>query len=121
MGNLYSLTTNQAAIRQLFDGIEDRAGNVPPLPGIFPDTMAPIVRNGADGLELVMGRWGMPSPQGVLRGKKADPGVTQYPQYQVVPLAALDGAGAPLPRAVHVVLRVREDPGRHEAGVVRRD
>ena len=76
MCNLYSLTTAQAAIRQIFDGIEDRAGNMPELPGIFPDTMAPIVRNGADGLELVMGRWGMPSPQGVLRGKKTDPGVT---------------------------------------------
>jgi putative SOS response-associated peptidase YedK len=31
------------------------------LPGVFPDYPAPIVRNAADGRELVMARWGMPS------------------------------------------------------------
>jgi putative SOS response-associated peptidase YedK len=31
--------------------------------GIFPDQLAPIVRNSADGeRELVMARWGMPGP-----------------------------------------------------------
>jgi putative SOS response-associated peptidase YedK len=44
----------------------DKTGNLPPLPGIFPDYRAPIVRNGADRRELVMARWGMPSPQNVL-------------------------------------------------------
>lgn len=41
----------------------NRAGNMPPLPGIFPDQMAPIVRHAADGAgdELVMVRWGLPS------------------------------------------------------------
>jgi putative SOS response-associated peptidase YedK len=33
------------------------------IPGIFPDQLAPIVRNSADGeRELVMARWGMPGP-----------------------------------------------------------
>jgi putative SOS response-associated peptidase YedK len=37
------------------------AGNLPPLPGIFPDYLAPIVRNAPDGVrELTMARWGMP-------------------------------------------------------------
>lgn len=49
---------------------------MPPLPGIFPDYSAPIVRNSADGRELVMARWGMPSPQFALKGRKTDPGVT---------------------------------------------
>ena len=34
----------------------DRTGNMP-LPGIFPDYSAPIVRNQPEGRELAMGRW----------------------------------------------------------------
>jgi hypothetical protein len=37
MCNLYSTTTNQAAIRDLFKVTEDSAGNLPPMPGVFPD------------------------------------------------------------------------------------
>jgi len=37
---------------------------------------APIVRNTADGRELAMARWGMPTPPKALEGKKTDPGVT---------------------------------------------
>jgi putative SOS response-associated peptidase YedK len=63
MCNLYSLTKGQAAIRDWFRASNDRTGNMPLFPGIFPDQMAPIVRNGADGeRELVMARWGMPGP-----------------------------------------------------------
>lgn len=42
MCNLYSATTNQEAIRALACIMSDRTGNLPPLPGIFPDYMAPI-------------------------------------------------------------------------------
>jgi putative SOS response-associated peptidase YedK len=63
MCNLYSLTKGQAAIRDWFRASNDRTGNLPLFPGTFPDQMAPIVRNGADGeRELVMARWGMPGP-----------------------------------------------------------
>jgi putative SOS response-associated peptidase YedK len=56
------MTKSQAAIRELTRAMYDRTGNLPPLPGIFPDYSAPIVRNGEDGFrELVMARWGMPS------------------------------------------------------------
>jgi hypothetical protein len=51
-------------------------GNMPPLPGIFPDYSAPIVRNHRDGRELVMARWGMPSPKSVIEGRKSDHGAT---------------------------------------------
>ena len=76
MCNLYSLTKGQQAIRELAGAMIDRTGNLPPMPGIFPDYAAPIVRNGADGRELAMARWGMPSPVFALEGKKTDPGVT---------------------------------------------
>jgi putative SOS response-associated peptidase YedK len=68
--NLYSITRGQQAIRQLARAMNDRAGNMPPLPGIYPDYRAPIVRNQADGRELTMARWGMPSPLYALKGKK---------------------------------------------------
>ena len=63
MCNLYSVTKGQSAIRDLFAVQHDRAGNLPPLPAIFPDQVAPVVRIGGDGeCELVMARWGMPGP-----------------------------------------------------------
>jgi putative SOS response-associated peptidase YedK len=70
------MTTNQEAIRRLFKVAVDNTGNLPPLPGIYPDYSAPIVRNSAAGCELAMARWGMPTPPKVLVGKKSDPGVT---------------------------------------------
>lgn len=62
MCNLYSMTKGQQAIRDLARALRDTTGNLPPLPGIFPDYPAPIVRNATDGVrELAMVRWGMPS------------------------------------------------------------
>jgi putative SOS response-associated peptidase YedK len=62
MCNLYSMTRSQKAIRELTRAMVDRTGNLPPLPGIYPDYRAPIVGNGPEGRELVMARWGMPTP-----------------------------------------------------------
>lgn len=76
MCNLYSLTKGQQAIREWAGIMADRTGNLPPLPAIFPDYAAPIVRNQPQGRELTMARWGMPSPVLALRGKNSDPGVT---------------------------------------------
>jgi putative SOS response-associated peptidase YedK len=76
MCNLYSVTKGQQAIREFARAMHDRAGNLPPLPGIFPDYAAPIVRNTAGGRELAMARWGMPSPAFALKGRNSDPGVT---------------------------------------------
>jgi putative SOS response-associated peptidase YedK len=60
--NVYSMTTNQEAIRRLFRVDIDYTGNLPPMPGVYPDFAAPIVRNAAEGRELAMARWGMPTP-----------------------------------------------------------
>ena len=76
MCNLYSYTKGQAAIRELAKAMHDRTGNMPSLPGIFPDYAAPIVRNAPEGRELVLARWGMPSPIFALKGRNCDPGVT---------------------------------------------
>ncbi len=65
MCNLYSLVKGQAAIRDVFEATVDRTGNLPPLPAIFPDQMAPVVRNAAGGRELAMLRWGFPPPPNV--------------------------------------------------------
>ena len=61
MCNLYSMTKGQQAIRALFAVSHDATGNLPLLPGIFPDYPAPIVRNTDGGRELALARWGMPS------------------------------------------------------------
>ncbi|WP_445488555.1 SOS response-associated peptidase [Rhodopseudomonas sp. RCAM05734] len=63
MCNLYSMTKNQAAIRNLFRVDRDSTGNLPSMPGIYPDYPAPIVRNAGGGRELALARWGMPSSQ----------------------------------------------------------
>ncbi|MCX5517795.1 SOS response-associated peptidase family protein [Kaistia defluvii] len=64
MCNLYSMTRNQDAIRAIARAMRDQTGNLPPMPGIFPDYPAPIVRNAPDGIrELALARWGMPSSQ----------------------------------------------------------
>jgi putative SOS response-associated peptidase YedK len=76
MCNLYSITKAQDAMRALFRVVHDRTGNLPPMPGVFPDYPAPIVRMGEGERELTMARWGMPSPAFTLKGRTTDSGVT---------------------------------------------
>ena len=66
MCNLYSMTSNVQAIRDFVRTSRQwrqnkNIGNFGPLPAIFPDQFAPIVRNTEEGVELAMVRWGMPS------------------------------------------------------------
>ncbi|MCW8088418.1 SOS response-associated peptidase [Sabulicella glaciei] len=65
MCNLYSMTSNQRALVELMRVGQDRTGNLPSLPAIYPDSMAPVVRQTKDGeRDLAMLRWGMPgAPQ----------------------------------------------------------
>ena len=84
MCNLYSQTKSQDAMRHVFDNVveggeafEDLTGNLPVMAGIYPDYAAPIIRHGPQGgWQLTMARWGMPTPQVFLKGKRTDPGVT---------------------------------------------
>jgi hypothetical protein len=52
--DLYAITTNQAAI--MFQVINRCVGNLPPIPGVFPDYPAPVVRSIDNGRELAMMR-----------------------------------------------------------------
>lgn len=76
MCNLYSITRGQAPIRALFRIARDNTGNLPPMPGVFPDYDTPIVRVSPEGREPVLARWGMPSPVFALKVRTTDPGVT---------------------------------------------
>ncbi|PIL19968.1 hypothetical protein P775_11945 [Puniceibacterium antarcticum] len=84
MCTLYSQTKSQDAMRHVFDDVieggeafEDLVGNLPPMAGIFPDYAAPIIRHAeAGGWQLSKARWGMPTPQVFLKGKRTDPGVS---------------------------------------------
>jgi hypothetical protein len=62
MCNLYSITTNQAAIAGLFRRLNRYVGNLAPMPGVFPDHPAPVIRNASDAEEMMLMRWGMPPP-----------------------------------------------------------
>ena len=62
MCNLYSLDKGQDAIRRAFGVDRDETGNLPSLPAIFPDQMAPVVRLADGERDLAMMRWGFPSP-----------------------------------------------------------
>jgi hypothetical protein len=45
MRNLYSITTNQAAIIALFRMVNRCVGNLPRMPGVFPDYATSVIRN----------------------------------------------------------------------------
>lgn len=62
MCNLYSMARNQDAIRRLFRIATDSAGNLPSLPSIFPNNLAPVVRTTDGSRDLVQMHWGMPNP-----------------------------------------------------------
>jgi hypothetical protein len=89
--NLYSITTNQAAIAALFRVVNRYVGNLPPMPGVFPDYPAPVVRNAGDDRELTMMRWGMPPPP-----RTGSAAGHQHPQHVIAALARLAEAGEPV-------------------------
>jgi len=62
MCNLYSITRSQDAIRRLFRVTRDSAGNLPPMPSVFPDGVAPVIRSAPGGRQLLTMRWGFPPP-----------------------------------------------------------
>lgn len=76
MCNLYAMSKGQAAIREMVGLWKDETGNLPSLPGIFPNMQAPVVTEGEGGRVLSLRRWGMPSPAFYLRKRNYDKGIT---------------------------------------------
>lgn len=62
MCNLYSVKVGQKHIADTAGAIRDRTGNMPPLPAVFPNRRAPIVRNTPEGRTLELALWGFPPP-----------------------------------------------------------
>ncbi|HYD88376.1 MAG TPA: SOS response-associated peptidase [Vitreimonas sp.] len=76
MCNLYSMTKSREALVAYTRAMRDRTANQPPLPGIFPDQMAPVVGTSKEGLrEVVMMRWGFPPAGG---GKRPVTNIRNY-------------------------------------------
>ena len=75
MCNLYSLSKHQAGILQMVRAMTPEVGNFPPLPGIFPDYQAPVIRATAAGeRELATparppGEWPTANPRNVTTGR----------------------------------------------------
>lgn len=61
MCNLYNISTTQDMILAVTRAMRGNVGNLEPSLDIYPDYMAPIVRNNNGIRELARGRWGMPS------------------------------------------------------------
>ncbi len=94
MCNLYSITTNQAAIIALFRVVNRYVGNLPPMPGVFP-TIRPrdlqhYGRSRADDDAL---GYATAATGGRISGD-------QHQEYVVTALADLAQAREPVPGAV---------------------
>ena len=76
MCTLYSMIKPRDYVVRLVRALRDVNNNQPPLPGIFPDYDAPIVRNQDGERIMANARWGLPSPAFSVQGKRTDPGVT---------------------------------------------
>ena len=91
MCNLYSITTNQATIIALFRVMNQYVGNLPPMPGVFPDHPAPVVRNAGTVREMVMKPLGHATAATCWRLSGY-----QHQEHVVAALAGLAQAGKPL-------------------------
>ena len=72
MCNLYSITTNQAAIIALFRVVNRYVGNLAPMPGEFPATKLRLAQR-ADGRELATESLRRSRPTGHARGPPLTP------------------------------------------------
>lgn len=83
MCNLYSITTNQEAIRALFRKVNRYVGNLAPMPGVFPDSRDPQYRRQR------RGRADHDALGNASATAHRRPAGHQYPQHVVTALARL--------------------------------
>ena len=111
MCNLYSITTNQAAIAALFRVVNRYVGNLAPMPGVFPDYPAPVVRNTE--------RWHRNGDHAMGHATAAAhrrAAGHQHPQHVIAALARLAQAGEPMLGPGQQLRRIRAgaEPGDQE-------
>jgi hypothetical protein len=96
MCNLYSITSNQEAIRALFRKVNRYVGNLASMPGVFPDYPAPVIRNTdeGEGRELDPRAVGHAATTAHRR-----PAGHQHPQHVIAALAHVAQAGDPVSRS----------------------
>lgn len=63
-------------VSQLVKALRDINNNQPPLPSVYPDYAAPIVRIENGERIMADARWGLPSPAFALKGRNRDSGIT---------------------------------------------
>jgi putative SOS response-associated peptidase YedK len=116
MCNLYSITTNQAAIIALFRVINRYVGNLAPMPGVFPDYPAPVVRNTRDRPRVDHDAVGHAAATPHRRSARH-----QHPQHVVAALAKRAQAGEPMLGPGQQFCRVRAgaEPGDQAASPLR--
>jgi hypothetical protein len=90
--NLYSITTNQAAIIALFRVVNRYVGDLPPMPGVFPDYPASVVRNAGTERETRRDALGHAAT-----ATNAGATCHQHPQHVIAALAHVAEAGEPVP------------------------
>ncbi|QUD86969.1 SOS response-associated peptidase family protein [Phenylobacterium montanum] len=67
MCNLYAIMRARAEAAALARAMTDRNNNQPPIPGVYPDYLAPVILKAEDGSrEMRDLRWGMPSSKQAL-------------------------------------------------------
>jgi putative SOS response-associated peptidase YedK len=77
MCNVYSIRQPRAEVVRLFQVARDWNNNQPPMPAVYPDYPAPVIRVSPGGeREMANLRWGLPSPQAALPASGIDRGVT---------------------------------------------
>ena len=105
--------TNQAAIIALFRVINRYVGNLAPMPGVFPDYPAPVIRNIRHRERVVDDALGHAAATAHRRAAGH-----QHPQHVIAALARLAEAGEPLSCPVQQLRLVRAgaEPGDQEKG-----
>lgn len=98
-------------MRRLFRVKCDLAGNLPALPAVYPDTIAPVIHAAQDGeRELSLMRWGFPATAEPRQGASH-----QCVQLEVALLARMAEGGMVRLRAGDFVLRVNRQPAEGHA------
>ena len=111
MCNLYSLTRTPEELRRAFRIMHDRTGNLPPLPDIFPDQLAPVVRT-EEGWRARADDDAVGFPASACARHTAG---DECPQCQEPVLARMAEARLPLPGAGDQLLRVHGQPAESAA------